>query len=483
MDSLVDNEDIKSDKCPAYLRVLTAGRFYNLCVKISFTGNFEGINCEDLCIEGSKIIIESEDKIDEPIPHVDNVYLLRSEGTNFYKIGKAAKVSERMNTFKTGNPPNVNLICFACCPGDLKVERTLQKKFDKFRNKKEGPGNEWFTFKRKDLKLVLAEYMKIRSQYRYNQRMGVDVIEEDICESEDEVKGKEEKNVPFTFDPKEVSPLSLGYIIEFNKGSKWITPEEHRKFSELLPLCGYMPVNGSSNAGKICGRIAINMFEENNPAKWRCNETSLCKGKGKEYISTENKGLSSFMSTISPLYLDRFKCIVSNNRIWDFKGILYKKDNVCFTNFFDYSKNGVGVDKLHDLHFSDDYRLISIGKNIRVEYTPSTKEGYLMEGKKKSYIIHIEKLTKDTHFHSMESDGTYTLLIEDTDKTMIWDLIKKEPVTTLSRKSTNSICFEVDKIRGLTLLFCYSAEKNEIWDLGTKMCILSFKGQLLQNDE
>lgn len=65
------------------------------------------------------------------------VYFAQEDNDNRIKIGSAKNPKERMNSLGTGVPGNLTLL--ASTPGDSKIERQIQNKFEKYQIRK-----EWF---------------------------------------------------------------------------------------------------------------------------------------------------------------------------------------------------------------------------------------------------------------------------------------------------------------------------------------------------
>jgi hypothetical protein len=359
---------IKS-QCPIILRVSSKGRSFDLPLEIKLTGTFKDLSLNDLGVEDT-IVIESEDKIHLPIPGKDNVYLLWSEGTTSYKIGCSGRVSARMDDFKTGNPPEVNLICLACCPGGNKMEKILHAKYEKNRVSKMGRGNEWFRFKNNEINSVIQEYVRLRSLNKHY--LNINIIQEDIKDEElleentpEEILLSIKSNV-FTIPPNIKDIISPQFIEEFIKNtSRWVLAREHEDFLKKLPLCGYM-TNKSSDVGKMCTQLAINMFEEDDPTKWRCDDI-ICVGKGKKYTLEISKiNLSPFLATVSLLVCNQFKRIVGENTLHT----LLKEKHLCKKKiiYTSDSYNEINVESLTD-SFSPEFYLTRIEAGIKVEYT------------------------------------------------------------------------------------------------------------------
>lgn len=102
-----------------------------------------------------EIDIQNNIEISEPIPHIDNVYLMRVGNKNVYKIGHSKDPKERLKDIQTSNYKPIFLI--ACCPGGSSLEKYFHNKYSS-----ENIHLEWFRFDNKQLKEILEEYTQIR---------------------------------------------------------------------------------------------------------------------------------------------------------------------------------------------------------------------------------------------------------------------------------------------------------------------------------
>ena len=127
-----------------------------------------------LKVTNKKSIIEKEEddtssdedkeectSISEPIPNIDNVYLIRRGKTNSYKIGYSNDPKKRLKTFQTGNDKILTII--ACCPGGSDIEKQFHNKYSDAR----GIG-EWFRFNSLRILEVIGKYAKLRLQDKEN---------------------------------------------------------------------------------------------------------------------------------------------------------------------------------------------------------------------------------------------------------------------------------------------------------------------------
>ena len=117
---------------------------------------------EHLCKQKSKklpikVIKKKEDYflISQPIPNIDNIYLIRRGTSNSYKIGYSCNVISRLSEIQTSNDQLVTLV--ACCPGSRDLEKKLHVKYyDKHIR------GEWFKFNSLQILKVIHKYTKLR---------------------------------------------------------------------------------------------------------------------------------------------------------------------------------------------------------------------------------------------------------------------------------------------------------------------------------
>lgn len=72
------------------------------------------------------------------------VYLLKCN--EFYKIGRSNSILNRIDSMRTGNPYEIELLFFARTDKDLEVEKMLHNKFEAKRVR-----GEWFKLSNEDL--------------------------------------------------------------------------------------------------------------------------------------------------------------------------------------------------------------------------------------------------------------------------------------------------------------------------------------------
>ena len=94
----------------------------------------------------------------EKMESKEDVYLMQSGDTNFYKIGFSNDVRERMKAIQANNPEEINLV--ATCPGGYNVEQEIHKCFNSKRNV-----GEWFEFSPQDLDNVLQVFDDVRNSF------------------------------------------------------------------------------------------------------------------------------------------------------------------------------------------------------------------------------------------------------------------------------------------------------------------------------
>ena len=491
-----DREEIFS--CSLILKISnTRGHTYNFTIPSLFQGLFCDFNLKDMGVNG-KVIIESEEKIDIPLS-TNSVYLIKYEGyenNEFYKIGRAMDINRRINTFKTSIPPGIDLVLIACCPENGETEKWFHEKFNENRCKEEGAGNELFHFEKEELINVIYEYILKRFQYKRSERLGEDLPEEKEKQYEEKkvIQTPLKSNI-FAFNPEEISSISLTSLIEHaNRPLKWYIPEEHSVLAQKYPLCRYKSQNGSPHAGKICSELAVNMFEENNPFKWKCDDHIKYKTKTKIFIDEGNEILYPFMATISLLFGKYYNRLTSGNNIYH---LLYDSRLISMTSFSDYENHNksTNIDGLSAL-FLPNYTLgLLRGGGIKVSYEEkkfSHKEHKYIS-KTKHHSISMDKFGSKAQFHKIEINNKWYLIIEDETSTTIWNLYTRMLFVKLQRISTKCIVFDLCYLYGQTcnisflaekietfLFFCISSTKTEIWCINENQgkCILSFSGKL-----
>jgi hypothetical protein len=305
-----DNKVIVKNSSGLVLRVVSRDLTYDIDIDMSLNGLFSGLNLRDLGIK-SKIIIDYEEKIEIPIPDISNVYLCWEEGTNLYKIGRTKRPSKRKDDNKAFRSPNTKHINIAFAPGGSAEEAHLHELFDKYREKEGDGGIEWFSFEEDYIINIIKEFVKLRAQ---NNSIGRVEDKKELSEGKEE---KKEDVTSFTYDPKEEKPFFSYYVSEYaQKNEQWISPEYYSKISKKVPLCAYMAGSESSNNGKICGKLAINVLSEIIPSKWRCGESS-CKGKGKRYKCENTMNILSYIATLSLIFGDKYSKIVVGSNEWN----------------------------------------------------------------------------------------------------------------------------------------------------------------------
>lgn len=99
-------------------------------------------------------------KINEPIPDIDNVYVMRNSYGN-YKIGFSGRLQKRLAEAQTFNDLEVKLL--ACGPGGEAMEKYYHKKYE---SKRTRPKGEWFKLNESEITDLLAEILLLRSSNR-----------------------------------------------------------------------------------------------------------------------------------------------------------------------------------------------------------------------------------------------------------------------------------------------------------------------------
>lgn len=82
---------------------------------------------------------------------LDDIYLIRSGNTSYYKIGFSNNFSQRLSRLQTGNPEKLEMI--KTCSGGKKLEKSFHEKYGDCRI-----GGEWFNFDQRTLKSVIEDY-------------------------------------------------------------------------------------------------------------------------------------------------------------------------------------------------------------------------------------------------------------------------------------------------------------------------------------
>ena len=78
------------------------------------------------------------------------VYVIQSEGSDYYKIGKTSKdINERLLALQTGNPNSLKVVCVIPCADSHSLERFLHTQFANKRVR-----NEWFELDSSDVRFL-----------------------------------------------------------------------------------------------------------------------------------------------------------------------------------------------------------------------------------------------------------------------------------------------------------------------------------------
>jgi hypothetical protein len=95
------------------------------------------------------------------------VYVLREEGTDFYRIGSTHSIEYREGVLRQGNPRTLNVRGWVWFHKDeivLSVERFIQKSFKHYRYGKHG--NSWYLIKDENIvKEIIELICKIQDDY------------------------------------------------------------------------------------------------------------------------------------------------------------------------------------------------------------------------------------------------------------------------------------------------------------------------------
>lgn len=90
------------------------------------------------------------------------IYIIRAEGTNYYKIGYTENVKKRLKGLQTGCPNKLSII--KTYNGGQIKERQIQEHFKAYKTREQG---EWFEFCNKALIKKVCE--KIKSSYKNSE--------------------------------------------------------------------------------------------------------------------------------------------------------------------------------------------------------------------------------------------------------------------------------------------------------------------------
>jgi hypothetical protein len=93
--------------------------------------------------------------LQEPLPYIDNIYLIKSGKRSLYKIGHSLEPNERLSKLSTGNPDK--LVLLACCPGGVEKEAYFHNKYEDNLYR-----NEWFKFDKEEIEMVKKEFINAR---------------------------------------------------------------------------------------------------------------------------------------------------------------------------------------------------------------------------------------------------------------------------------------------------------------------------------
>lgn len=463
----------------------TNGDTFRIPLTISLDND---LTWQDLQVE-TPIVILSSDEIDVPIPKIQNVYLLHLEGTETYKIGYSKDVKRRIDDLKTARSATENLLCLACCPGGRSLEKSFHDLFEDNRIVTEGRGNEWFTFTRREVRKVIAEYVRRRWEYRYQLRNKPE-LEETEAEFE-EVEKKIEK-LSLTSEPPIISydPNTPAFTLQelsiLARGARWIEEKEHEKLALKYPLCRFRAGSGTPEAGKKCARLAVNMLQEANPGSWRCDEDLACKGRRRICIAEEGEStLPSFITTLSLMLGQTCKNIITPLGKWLFQhdSFVTAIEHACC-----YTDSTTNLDGLSSL-FLPDYYLTFTRGGLRVE-----KQRYLVK-KQEKHILHMEKPTREALYHRM---GYTYLIVEDKNTTSLWDISNGTILLKVARNFTGCLDFKLiepillnpertmyssDHAPGDLYLVCISGKRLEIWSKEEGKLVLAVNGETNSSEE
>ena len=118
----------------------------------------------------------------KPFEGIDNVYLIRNDVTQRYKIGFSNNVPRRLKTFETGNDCKLTLL--ACCIGGKDVESFFHTKYKNNSHK-----GEWFTFNDQELIEIFEEFSHRRDVKEILKRE-FEAIDREALEKKKQIEDK-----------------------------------------------------------------------------------------------------------------------------------------------------------------------------------------------------------------------------------------------------------------------------------------------------
>lgn len=104
-------------------------------------------------------------EIQNEVSITENEYIYLITDGNFFKVGVAKNVEDRLHGLQLGNPNKLSVFCYACTTESKKVERYLHKRY-----KHKLIHREWFSFKIDELNEIKS-YLKAickKTESKYN---------------------------------------------------------------------------------------------------------------------------------------------------------------------------------------------------------------------------------------------------------------------------------------------------------------------------
>ena len=98
------------------------------------------------------------------IPDAHDVYFIRENNSNSYKIGKSSNIPKRLKTLQTANANK--LLVIATCSGGKRFENFLHQKYRLYRH--EDGGREWFNFNDTIVTEVIKD-MELNNDFNYDE--------------------------------------------------------------------------------------------------------------------------------------------------------------------------------------------------------------------------------------------------------------------------------------------------------------------------
>lgn len=96
---------------------------------------------------------------------MEQVYLIRQVGSNFYKLGRTRNINNRLQNIKTNNPIDIEIICIINTNDAKLLERKLLTRLGiPISNKQQKIHGEWF-----ELDSNWVAVIKFEMETRFNE--------------------------------------------------------------------------------------------------------------------------------------------------------------------------------------------------------------------------------------------------------------------------------------------------------------------------